>query len=942
VSPPGERLLLEVRGADHAPAEFPRSGMMVVGSDGEKAGLHLEGQGVAGVHCAIGRTKDGGYAVKDLGSEYGTLLNGVKVAQARLELGDEILVGSVRLKVVSGAGAPDGAAPAPAPKKAPKPAPKPAASPPAKRRQATLPSIPGYRVSERLGRGAMGDVYLAVQESLDREVALKVLSQKHEQDQAFVQSFQAEARSAAALNHPNVVTVHDVGAHEGVHYLTMEYMDRGSLEERVAKEGALPWPIVLDVLKDAATGLVYAESRGIVHRDIKPANLMQNHTGATKIADLGLATSIHSEDAPDGQRKIFGTPHFISPEQIKGEKADCRSDLYSLGSTAYRLLTGHTPFEGGSTREILRAKLKGEHTPIHEHSPDVPPGLARIVERMLELEPAGRFPSASALLREIESLQAGPTETQVESDGGGSAMKVGIGVGLLVVIGLAAGSFLGGDDEKPRPDPGPGLGDPEPVEVGGDPEPEVPPEVDEGEEGDSDIEEKLFETAAENAFLRLAQRDLSPEERRDALRELAREYLGTTAATEATAEAQQIDEDLARAAEQTSQHEGQVSALMKLLTAAADLENPQLRPGNALRAMRAVEGQEALAADNVFLAERRKLEDQVVATALTQFAEVEARIEAHHAAGEFTEMRTALTDLKGRCDLPVFEEEGAPNRVREIEALSARLTETLDDLELLEIAYHEEKRASDRRAIGDGLAGLDAELAVLDFAAASERITAVRSQLASGDAQQWIDELAVELAAATGAIPTLVTDFSNWRRSKVDDPQDRSGASREAVSASATSLVLDVKGSRREVPWSAFGGQTKALDTLFSRRLDRNYTADERASIAALMHLSALTECLRDAEEMFAESSSSVFTRNEADDLPAPFDRALDWFEDVPGRARVEHDREAAALLGEALFSASEGLWTTSVSDLERLLRDYGDSWLVRMLSGGTTVQLPR
>src|SRR5262249_31377205 len=203
--------------------------------------------------------------------------------------------------------------------------------------------------------------------------------------------------------HANVVVVYDVGEENGAHYLSMEFMAGGSLEQKLAASGPLPWKAVLGVLSDAAGGLAYAESRGIVHRDIKPANLMYSGTGTVKIADLGLATTIDAEasEAVDG-RRVYGTPHFVSPEQARGEAVDHRSDLYSLGATAYRLLSGKTPFEGATTREILRALQNEAPRPLKELVPGVPDELAEVVMRLMEKQPAARYPTAEALRRECE------------------------------------------------------------------------------------------------------------------------------------------------------------------------------------------------------------------------------------------------------------------------------------------------------------------------------------------------------------------------------------------------------------------------------------------------------------------------------------------------------------------------------------------------------------
>ncbi len=942
-----KRLLLEVKGGGTAPAELPRSGMLAIGSDAERAGFVLGGQGVDDVHCAIGRTKDGTFAIKDLGSEYGTFLNGEKIAQARLSVGDEILLGSVRLVVVDGSDAPQPAAAAtPAADAKPKPAAK-------RKSKSAAPEIPGYEVAHRLGHGAMGDVYLAVQKSLDREVALKVLSKKHEQDQAFVRSFQAEARSAAALNHPNIVTVHDVGEHEGVHYLTMEYMDRASLEVRVVKEGALPWPIVLEALKDAASGLVYAESRGLVHRDIKPANLMQNHTGTTKIADLGLATSISEEDAGDDGQKILGTPHFISPEQIRGEKADCRSDLYSLGSTAYRLLTGQTPFQGTNTREILRSKLRDEPKPVRLLANDVPEGLVEIVDRLMKRDPADRYPSASALLREIERLQSGATAAAAAQAGtsGGLGKKLALPVGGALALLVGGLVIFGGGDDQPqredrRPNGGTGL-----VEGGGkgadspplgdvtEADPMLPAPV------DDDVAEKLFETNAENALLRLNQRDLGPAARRDELRTLAKEFLGTTAANQAIEEADRLEQEIRDATAQRTERDSAVASILKALNDAANLDAKELNPGSSLRAMAAVPGIEAFAADDGFQAELRGLQGRVLAAALVQFSAAEAAMLELQGSGDFDGLRAQLLRMLGRTKLPAFEEGAAPTGATEVVDYGVRWRARLDSLDTLAATFEVEQQRADKRSIGTELgaaSGLAQELARLDFAAAAARTARLGATLGSGEARAWNAALGAKLQEANGSLPILWNHWSSWRRTRVSDPRERRGAPRDAVSASATGVVLEEDGGgTEEIPWSAFGAHTKALDLLFSKRLDRDYTAEEAGAIAALMHFSAIAECLQLAAEMFQPNSGAVFTESEAEALPEGFDVALEWATTPEDRAALRRDREASELLGRALFRASESEWTTAVAGLERLLAEYAETWLVRLLSDGSTVTLP-
>jgi hypothetical protein len=935
-----KRWMLEIIGDEMAPAELPRSGMLAIGSSPEKSGLVLSGQGVAEVHCAIGRTKDGSFGIKDLGSEYGTLVNGTKVSQTRLELGDEILLGSVRLRMIASSSAPSKAAPkqAATPKKSAGSLPK-----------SAMPKLDGYQLQRPLGKGAMGDVYLAVQISLDREVALKVLSKKHEEDQAFVASFQAEARSAAALNHPNVVTVHDVGEQDGVHYLTMEYMDRGCLEERVTKEGPLPWTIVLEALKDASSGLVYAESRGIVHRDIKPANLMQNHAGATKIADLGLATSISAEDAIEGDRKIFGTPHFISPEQVRGEKADCRSDLYSLGSTAYRLLTGHTPYAGRNTREILRNKLRGEHTPIHQYSSEVPAGFVAVVERLMALDPADRFPSATGLLRELERLQAGGAGVNGSAASAGTSASTPKLVGalaLFAVLATAAYFGLGGEKPQPKPPANNSVQSNEPVGVLDDDPAEDLPTIDDVTEpkSDNDVKEQLFERDAELAFLRLKQRDLAPEEQREALRELARDFFGTTQATWAIEEAEKIDALLTQSVKVETAHNSALEGIFTTLTLKAELTNPALRPGNALRAMKAVEGLEAFADDAVYTTRYAALESEVIAKALEQFAVAMTELTALETAGDFENLKVQMTDLLGRTDLPAFDEGKRPSRVGEVESLADALRGRLDGLENLKSEFHLLRRIEDKRLIGTSIgpgSGFVASLSQLQFSAALAQAQGLQEGLKTEAANAWAGELSSAIESASHALPVLWNDFGDWRRKAVPNPSEDRRGNRDVAKVNSSGLVFEMGGEQQSVPWAEFGAHTSELHMLFSKRLRRDYTSKEAQHIAAFMYLAAVSETLVKASEMLTINGQAVFTSKEAAELPAAFDLALEWCTSAESRANLMQERAASELLGQALTHASDGAWTTSVAELEQLYTDYPQTWVVRLTSDGTSLTLP-
>ena len=280
------------------PAELPRKGKLIVGSSQERADFVVAGQGIAEVHCAIGRLKTGGWALKDLGSDFGTLLNGERIETARLETGDELLIGSRKLRIVADALAERVAPTAAASKAAPVPRETP-------RADAPRSASEHRRLQHRgeLGRGAMGRVLRA--------------TQTEPRSQGRRQGAGAEARRQRDLrrslpqggprrrsNHPNVVTCTTSGRTEASTSCPWSsWMEAPS--KLLATKGRFHWREALGILRDAAAGLVYAESRGIVHRDIKPDNLMRNADGATKIADLGLAVQVEQAHV-DGERgKVF-------------------------------------------------------------------------------------------------------------------------------------------------------------------------------------------------------------------------------------------------------------------------------------------------------------------------------------------------------------------------------------------------------------------------------------------------------------------------------------------------------------------------------------------------------------------------------------------------------------------------------------------------------------
>jgi tRNA A-37 threonylcarbamoyl transferase component Bud32 len=988
------RLLLVLEGDARPGAELPRSGMLVIGSSRERAGFVVEGEGVADVHCAVGRTKGGGWAAKDLGSPQGTHVNGQAIDSVRLSAGDRISIGSRTLRVV------DPAEPASDPQ--PAAAAAPAAEPRAARaaagpvsaessaavessatldpgttgkraaapRAEALPAVAGYRIERQLGRGGMGTVYLALQESLQRQVALKVLATKLEADREFVRRFQAEARAAAALNHPNVVTVYDVGEEGGTHYLSMEYMDRGNLEERLAKGPPIGWREALAMLRDAASGLVYAESRKIVHRDLKPANLMQNHTGVTKIADLGLATHVEAEEAEAADRKVFGTPHFMSPEQARGERVDSRSDLYSLGATAYRLLTGHTPFEGATSRDILRAHLREEPRPMTEFVSDLPPDIIACVTKLMQKDPAQRFASAADLLREIDRLRGDSRAGRSPSSPTPARSRRGLlAVLALVLIGGAGAVYWlapqtgNGSGGKHASANGAGAHDPSALAAdhagrgteGGssaastadgsvDPETSAEPR----EKVDDDKALQLFEANARVAFLELSSREMEAAAKRDELRALAGRFRGTTAATEALEKADAIEVELQRALLETSARASALESVITRLRAAAALEAKPPRPGDALEKMSAVDGQQAFAQDPAFQSAKKSIELAVIQNACAYARDVLADTQRDLEAGRFEAVQPKLTDLVKAFELPDFPAGQAPPGIDEYFELGRSARERLKNLELLRGHYAEKQSQETALQIANafgGPTGLEHELRQLDLAAARARLSALAAKLPPGPPQSFVQGLLADCEHGAAALAMLGREYSSggWHRKNFIDPRDRKNPARTAVGVDANGILCEGEGGQVEnVPWSAFGGSAKELSNLFWERTTRDYTPAEVRGITGLIRLTAVIEALERTAKMFDRTRHANFTDGNARDLAECFVPLQQWIQKLGGEASLARESQAAALLAQVLAQTTEGTWSVAVAGTERLLDEYQDTLLVRLLSDGSATDPAR
>ncbi|NBV44316.1 MAG: serine/threonine protein kinase [Planctomycetia bacterium] len=265
----------------------------------------------------------------------------------------------------------------------------------------------GYRLLRLLGRGAMADVYLAEQQSLDRRVAVKVLRSRTVSQPAAVQRFTQEARAAAALVHGNIVQIHEVACIDGIHLLAEEYVAGPTLRAWLDRRGPLDARQALSVLGQVGSALERAASQGVVHRDIKPENLLVAPTGEVKVADFGLARvltdGVGTDLTQDGT--TLGTPLYMSPEQAEGKPVDTRSDLYSLGATLYHLLAGRPPFSGPTPLVVAMAHVTQPCPPLEQHRPDLPSDLTAVVTRLLEKAPEHRFAGPGDMLRAVEAAE---------------------------------------------------------------------------------------------------------------------------------------------------------------------------------------------------------------------------------------------------------------------------------------------------------------------------------------------------------------------------------------------------------------------------------------------------------------------------------------------------------------------------------------------------------
>jgi beta-lactam-binding protein with PASTA domain/predicted Ser/Thr protein kinase len=262
-----------------------------------------------------------------------------------------------------------------------------------------------YRIVRKLGSGGMANVYLAEDQELGRHVAIKILNERHAGDEQFIERFRREAKNAAALSHPNIVSIYDRGEAEGTYYIAMEFLDGRSLKELILARGPAPIPVAIDYARQILAALRVAHRSGLVHRDIKPHNVVADDEGRLKVTDFGIARAGPSQMTEAGS--IIGTAQYLSPEQAQGAPVNETSDLYSLGIVLYELLTGSVPFTGETPVEIAMKHLSKVPEPPSRKRVDVPRDLDLVVMRALAKDPAERYQNAEEMDADLARVARG-------------------------------------------------------------------------------------------------------------------------------------------------------------------------------------------------------------------------------------------------------------------------------------------------------------------------------------------------------------------------------------------------------------------------------------------------------------------------------------------------------------------------------------------------------
>jgi len=280
--------------------------------------------------------------------------------------------------------------------------------------KAAVKKIPGYKITGKLGAGAMAVVYKAKQLSLNRTVAIKVLPKRFSENPEYVERFYKEGQAAGRLNHPNIVQAIDVGEAGGYHYFVMEYVEGKTIADDLVAGNVFSEAEALDIVIQVAKALQHAHACSLIHRDVKPKNIMIMTNGTVKLADMGLARETTDIEAAQSEAgKAYGTPYYIAPEQIRGKiDIDGRADIYGLGATLYHMLTGRVPFMAEDSADVMRKHLREKLVPPDHINTSLSAGISEVVEVMMAKRREKRYKNIDELLIDLEALQNGQPPIQ--------------------------------------------------------------------------------------------------------------------------------------------------------------------------------------------------------------------------------------------------------------------------------------------------------------------------------------------------------------------------------------------------------------------------------------------------------------------------------------------------------------------------------------------------
>ena len=290
-------------------------------------------------------------------------------------------------------------------------------------------TIADFAVLRKIGQGGMGQVYLARQQSLKREVALKILRKEMAENAVALKRFRAEAEAVAKISHPNIVQVYAVGVQDGLHFMALEYVEGRNLREYLERKGPPEVPVALAIFRQVAAALQRAGELGLVHRDIKPENILLNRKVEVKVADFGLSCYFSGDAKPLGLTQsgvTLGTPLYMSPEQVQGRPVDHRSDLYSFGVTCYHVLAGTPPYTGLNAFDVAVQHVQATPEPLELIRPDLPLELCALVMKLMAKRPEDRYQSAKDVLREFARIQKGLSTGTVPVLGNAAPLTLGI------------------------------------------------------------------------------------------------------------------------------------------------------------------------------------------------------------------------------------------------------------------------------------------------------------------------------------------------------------------------------------------------------------------------------------------------------------------------------------------------------------------------------------